>query len=167
MMADMLLRQERTLEKHEHEFVIRAINDNLKKFSERINHPNKLANAVFGAFGGSGGTSIYGPFARANLATPGVRLKLKPGKTITSFIALRGYWLASDDDSWTTARINNIGNQSDSYIGSQIEARIRWDVVQKNIRLETGAALLFAGDLMDNAGKTDTSYVYSQLVFSF
>lgn len=114
-----------------------------------------------------GPTSIYGAFARSNLSSPGLRLKLEPGKTITSFIALRGYWLASDSDSWTTARISNVGSQSDSYIGTQVEARIRWDVVPKNVRLETGAALLFAGDLMNNTGKTDTSYFYSQLVLSF
>lgn len=114
-----------------------------------------------------GPTGIYGPFARSNLSTPGLRLKLKPASNINSFIALRGYWLASDNDSWTTAGISNAPGQSDNYIGTQIEARIRWDVVPKNIRIETGAAYLFAGDIMDGAGKSDASYFYSQAVFTF
>ena len=114
-----------------------------------------------------GPTGIYGPFARSNLSTPGIRLKLKPTSNITGFLALRSYWLASDNDSWTTAGIANATGQSDNYIGTQIEARARWEVVPKNIRIEAGAAHLFAGDLMDSAGKSDATYLYSQVVFSF
>lgn len=114
-----------------------------------------------------GPTGIYGPFSRANLSTPGVRLKLKPVPNVTSFFALRGYWLVSDNDAWTTASIANVTGQSDSYIGTQIEGRIRWEVLSKNIRIEAGAAHLFAGDVMDGAGKSDATYLYSQAVFWF
>jgi len=37
----------------------------------------------------------------------------------------------------------------------------------KNIRIEVGAAHLFAGDVMDGAGKSDATYLYSQAVFWF
>ena len=114
-----------------------------------------------------GPTGIYGPFARANLSTPGIRLKLKPTANISSFLSLRGYWLASDNDSWTTASIANSAGQSDNYIGTQFEARIRWQAVPENIRIEAGGAYLIAGDVMNNAGKSDSTYLYSQLVFSF
>jgi hypothetical protein len=114
-----------------------------------------------------GPTGIYGPFARANLSTPGVRLQLKPAPNVTSFFALRGYWLASDNDVWPTARITNKAGQSDNYIGTQVEARMRWEVLPKNIRIEAGAAHLFAGDVMDGAGKSDATYLYSQLVLWF
>ncbi|MFT5397202.1 MAG: hypothetical protein ACI85N_002420 [Gammaproteobacteria bacterium] len=114
-----------------------------------------------------GPTGIYGPFARSNLSAPGIRLKLKPASNVTSFLALRGYWLVSDNDAWTTARITNVAGQSDNYIGTQIEARVRWEVLPKNIRIEAGAAHLLAGDVMDNAGKSDATYLYSQAVFWF
>ena len=114
-----------------------------------------------------GPTSIYGPFARANLSTPGLRLKLKPAHNISSFISLRGFWLADDDDAWTTAGIRNAPGASESYIGTQIEARLRWEVIPNNFRIETGAAHLFAGDLMDDAGKDDATYFYTQVVFWF
>ena len=81
--------------------------------------------------------------------------------------ALRGFWLASADDAWTTAAISNPAGQSENYIGTQIETRLRWDILPRNIRLEAGAAHIFAGDLMDQAGKKDVSYVYTQAVFSF
>ncbi|MEM6999075.1 MAG: alginate export family protein [Pseudomonadota bacterium] len=114
-----------------------------------------------------GPTGIYGPFARSNLSTPGIRLKLKPTLNISSFIALRAYWLASDNDAWTTAGISNVAGQSDNYIGTQLETRVRWDAVPGNIRIEAGAAHIFAGDLMNGAGKSDATYLYSQAVFSF
>ncbi len=114
-----------------------------------------------------GPTSIYGAFARSNVMTPGIRLKIKPAKTISSFVALRGFWLASDQDAWTTTGIRNLPSQSDKYIGTQAEARVRWDIKPKNLRLESGAAFLLSGDVMNNANKTDSSYFYSQVVVSF
>ena len=114
-----------------------------------------------------GPTSIYGAFARSNLSTPGMRLTVKPYKKVNVFVALRGFWLASDDDAWTTARISNTATQSENYIGTQIETRLRWDILPGNVRLEAGAAHIFAGDLMQSAGKSDSSYFYTQASFSF
>lgn len=108
-----------------------------------------------------GPTSIYGPFARTNLNSPGIRLTIKPRRKINLFAALRGFWLASDDDIWTTARISNTPGQSENYIGTQIETRLRWDILPGNLRLEAGAAHIFSGALMNNAGKNDTSYFYT------
>lgn len=114
-----------------------------------------------------GPTSIYGPFARANLVSPGTRLFFKPSVTTSGFIALRGYWLASDNDSWTTAGISNAPGVTENYIGTQIEGSLRWDVVPGNIRLEAGGAYLFAGDLMDHAAKDDVTYLFTQVEFFF
>ena len=114
-----------------------------------------------------GPTSIYGPFARSNLSSPGLRLTVKPHRKINLMMALRGYWLASDDDAWTTARISNLPGQSDNFIGTQFETRLRWDVIPKNLRLETGAAHIVAGDIMNNAAKNDSTYFYFQAVYSF
>ncbi len=112
-----------------------------------------------------GPTSLYGAFARSNLSTPGLRLKLKPATHVTSFVALRGFWLASADDAWTTGRITP--SDDNSYIGTQIEGRVRWDVLPGNLRLEAGLLHLFAGDVMDDANKDDSSYGYLQASFKF
>ncbi|MCK4494480.1 MAG: alginate export family protein, partial [Methylococcales bacterium] len=110
-----------------------------------------------------GPTSTYGPFARGNLNSPALRLNLKPSKNFSTLFSLRGFWLASVNDQWTGAAIND----TDAYIGTQIEARLRWDVLPKNVRLEGGIAHIFAGDLMKNAHKKDSTYVYSQMVLKF
>ena len=67
-----------------------------------------------------GPTGIYGAFARSNINSPGIRIKLKPTNNTSSFIAIRGYWLASNDDSWTTAGIRNPVGTDDNYIGTQV-----------------------------------------------
>jgi hypothetical protein len=134
--------------------------------------PNDAENNRFDTLYGArrfdfGPTGIYGPFARSNLISPGLRLKFKPATDMSSFIALRSYWLASDNDAWTTAGISNTVGQSDNFIGTQIEARIRWELLPKNIRIEAGAAHLFAGDIISGASKSAPSYLYTQAVFWF
>jgi len=134
--------------------------------------PNDAENNRFDTLYGArrfdfGPTGIYGPFARSNLISPGLRLKFKPATDMSSFIALRSYWLASDNDAWTTAGISNTVGQSDNFIGTQIEARIRWELLPKNIRIEAGAAHLFAGDIIYGASKSAPSYLYTQAVFWF
>lgn len=110
-----------------------------------------------------GPTSTYGAFARSNLHSPALRLNLKPLKSLTPMVALRGFWRASTADSWTTAGISG----APSYIGTQIEARLRWEPLPKNLQFEVGAAHLFAGDLMDQADKKDSNYAYTQMTVKF
>ena len=133
---------------------------------------NERFDTLFGArrfdFGPTG---IYGPFARSNLSTPGARLKLRPARDFKMFVAYRAYWLASDQDGWTTSGVGDVTGRSGSFIGSQIEARFRWDVRPGNYRFETGIAHLFAGEFMDaapNANREgDATYVYAQVLFNF
>ncbi|MCK5121795.1 MAG: alginate export family protein [Methylococcales bacterium] len=110
-----------------------------------------------------GPTSIYGAFARNNLHSPALRLNLKPIKSLKPMVALRGFWRASTADKWTTAGISG----SQAYIGTQIEARLRWEPLPKNLQIEAGVAHLFAGDLMDQAGKQDATYAYTQITVKF
>ncbi len=133
---------------------------------------NERFDTLFGArrfdFGPTG---IYGPFARANLSSPGIRLQLKPSGNFSGFIAYRGYWLASDTDAWTTSKVRDESGDTGSFIGQQIEVRIRWNLLPNSIRLETGIAHLFAGEFMDdapgNSGQGDATYFYSQVSFKF
>lgn len=137
--------------------------------------PNDGKNGRFNTLFGArrfdfGPTGIYGPFARSNINTPGVRLQLQPTQGVTAFFAYRAYWLASKKDTWTTSGVRDASGDSGSFVGSQLEMRLRWDVVPGNVRLETGAAHLFAGKFADDApngnDQGDATYVYTQLVFS-
>jgi hypothetical protein len=117
-----------------------------------------------------GPTSIYGAFARENINTPGLRLRLKPARRWTSFIDYRAVWLAQKRDEWVPNRVRDPTGRSGSFVGQQIEMRIRWHLLPGNVILEFGYAHLFAGEFIDkapNANRGDTNYVYSQIILDF
>ncbi len=139
-------------------------------------NPNDGSNERFDTLFGArrfewGPTGIYGPFARANLHTPGIRIQAKPHERVTTFIAYRGYWLASDQDAWTTAGVRDATGRANDFIGSQIELRVRFKLIPDNIMIEAGYAHLFAGDFIDEApnsnGQGDSDYLYTQIKLDF
>jgi hypothetical protein len=118
-----------------------------------------------------GPLGIYGPFERANIISPGLRLELKPNSNISVLFAHRGYWLASDKDAWTVAGVRDPQGDSGSFLGQQFEARLRWDIYPKNLLWEIGGAYLFKGKFADDApnanDESDSNFLYSQFTFSF
>ncbi len=114
-----------------------------------------------------GPTGIYGPFARSNLNTPGVRAQWQPLESVSGFLAYRGYWLASDRDVWATTGVRDTTGSSGSFIGSQLEFRIRWRLLPGNLMLEGGYAHIFSGRFMDEADNSpqngDVDYGYIAL----
>lgn len=118
-----------------------------------------------------GPTSLYGAFARTNLHSPGLRLQVKPHARVSSFVAARTFWLASKSDAWTTSGLSDSTGSSGNHIGTQVEIRVRWDILPGNLLLESGYAHLFAGEYLDNApgsnGSRDTDYFYTQAVIGF
>lgn len=139
-------------------------------------NPNDGENERFDTLFGArrfdfGPTSIHGPFSRMNINTPGIRLKLSPTENIKTFIAYRGFWLDSNKDAWVTTGVRDVAGDSGDFIGHQIEMRVRWNVVPKNLRLEIGFAHLFDGEFMKSAlnapDQGDVTYLYSQASFYF
>lgn len=116
-------------------------------------------------------TGIYGPFFRANLVTPGLRLRLRPAENVTSFVSVRAFWLAERRDAWVGSGLRDPTGRSGSYLGTQIEMRVRWDLFPGNLRLEAGWAHLFAGGFRDDAprsnGQGDVTYLYTQATLRF
>jgi len=138
--------------------------------------PNDQSNNRFDTLYGArrfdfGPTGIYGAFARHNLVSPGYRLIIKPRHNLNLMFAHRFYQLASAKDAWTTSGLSDSTGNSGKHIGNQAEIRIRWEVIPHNIRFETGAAYLFAGEFMENAPnsnqKNDANYLYLQTIFTF
>ncbi len=127
------------------------------------NHNNRF-DTLYGARRFDfGPTSIYGAFARSNINSPGIRITLKPNTKISTMFSVRGFWRASITDTWTTAGIN----ESNPYIGTQIEGRLRWDILPGNMRMETGFVHLISGDLMNAVNRNDVTYGYFQAAIKF
>lgn len=117
-----------------------------------------------------GPTGIFGAFARANILSPGLRLNLKTSSATQLMVTNRLHYLASDKDAWTTSGLVDPTGDSGDYVGDLLEARVRWDP-HANLRVEVGAAHLFAGDFVDDAPNAttqgDTTYGYLSTTLSF
>ncbi len=118
-----------------------------------------------------GPTGIFGPFARANLITPGYRITFNPWSNVQVMLAHRFHYLASDQDAWTTSGLVDATGNSGRFIGQFAEGRVRVELVPKNLKLEFGLAQLFAGGFIDEApnatGQGDTTYAYIGTTLSF
>jgi hypothetical protein len=118
-----------------------------------------------------GPTGIYGPFARANINSPGFRIQIDPLENLSAFMAFRAFWLASARDAWVTTGVRDPSGDSGKFVGSQLEFRLRWQPFPKNVTLEAGYAHLFSGRFIREAPnsplKGDSDYVYSQVTLAF
>ena len=115
-----------------------------------------------------GPTGIYGAFARSNVNSPGLRIEARPHTLIDGFLAYRPYWLAQARDGWTTTSLQDVNGTSGTFLGHQIEGRVRWQVLKSNATIETGFARLWLGGLPRNApsgdpDRSDPIYGYAQL----
>ncbi|MDH4383812.1 MAG: alginate export family protein [Caulobacter sp.] len=118
---------------------------------------------------GPGG--LYGPLARSNVMSPGVRLEVTPAKRLDATVFYRGLWLDQSRDAFGSTGLRDPAGRSGTFAGHQIEGRARYWLVPGNIRLEVGAAALIQGDFLKSVpgrtGEGDTLYGYSDLTFTF
>jgi hypothetical protein len=118
-----------------------------------------------------GPVGIYGPFNRTNLSSPGLRLSIIPSSATELMLSYRAFWRANSGDSWVAAKMANSTGDATTFLGQQIEARLRWELAPKNCQLEIGSAYLksrkYAKDVGHEAYKKDTFYNYLQLSFKF
>jgi len=139
--------------------------------SDPTDRRNEQFDTLFGARRFDfGPTSIYGAFARENINTPGLRLRLAPWPKWSAFIDYRAVWLAEARDEWVPNGVRDLSGNSGTFVGSQIEFRVRWNILPSNVLLELGYAHLFAGEFIDlapNSNGGDTNYVYSQVGLNF
>lgn len=113
-----------------------------------------------------GPTSLYGAIARSNVSSPGVRVAVAPHARVEAFAAYRLVWLASARDAWTTAGVRDPSGEAGSFVGQQIEARVRWHAVPKNLALELDVAYLRRGRFAREAPGTrdaPAAYIAAQL----
>ena len=118
-----------------------------------------------------GPTGIYGPFARRNLSSPGVRTEIQPAKNVRAMAALRGFWLASRYDAWAGTGVADPTGASGRYLGTQIEGRFRWTILPGNLQFEAGLAHIFEGGFAHRAPDAphqgNPTYGYMEVTATF
>lgn len=118
-----------------------------------------------------GPSGIFGPLGRSNLSSPGVRFEVTPSKSWDAMAFWRLAWLDSATDSFASTGVSDPSGQSGRFGGHQIEARVRYWVIPKAIRVELGGAALLRGTFLRNApAATDwgnSVYGFGDISFTF
>lgn len=113
-----------------------------------------------------GPTGIYGAIARTNSSSPGLRVELEPHPRVDAFVAYRLVWLASARDAWTTADLVDPSGRAGSFVGQQLEGRVRWHLWPGNLSLDVGGAGFARGEFARDAPRAREEtplYLYTQV----
>jgi hypothetical protein len=116
-------------------------------------------------------SGLYGAVARANVVTPGLRLEAVPSKAVDWFVTYHPMWLAERTDSFSTSGVRDPTGRSGSFAGHQIEARLRYWLVQDRLRIELDGLWLAKGRLLRDAPNAprsgNTRYLSTNITASF
>jgi len=115
-------------------------------------------------------TGIFGPFQRSNMASPGVRLMVKPIDRTYVFVQYRAWWLADDSHEWVGTNLRDPFGRSGNFVGQTFELRARWGL-RENLYLQAGYAHFAFGPFAEQAPGSpvtrDAHYGYLWTEFMF
>lgn len=118
-----------------------------------------------------GPTSIYGAISRTNLASPGVRLEVKPDMASDAYVMVRRIGLDSATDSFANSGVRDAAGLSGDNVGTQIEGRYRRWLVQDSVRMTLGAAYIARGEFLEDApnttGEDDPLFGFAEVQWTF
>jgi len=106
-------------------------------------------------------------FSWQNTITPKLRLSLKPTKKLSVDTSYGGYWLANASDAWVIPGRQDPGGDSGSFVGQEVEIRLRYRL-HRRLELEAGYAHFFPGGFVEETGPCDDAdmfYVQTTLRF--
>jgi hypothetical protein len=133
---------------------------------------NERFNPLFGERRfDTGPTGIYGPFQRANIVSPGVRLTFNPAPRWRAMIAYRNFRLAAARDAWVGSGWRDATGQAGRSLGRQLEASFNWTMIPNRLSIETGFADLHSGRFVKQtagaAYRGSARYFYTAVSTSF
>lgn len=121
-------------------------------------------------------TSIFGPFFRSNINTPGVRLSVQPRDDMTVRLKYRAWYLAQAKDAWVGSGLQDPTGASGNFLGQDFELRVTWQWVTDPtlIELDLGFDYFFKGsyvqrqaEIPGNPSARDGAYFYVQTEMRF
>jgi hypothetical protein len=96
-------------------------------------------------------SGLYNTVARTNIISLGLRAEAAPSKRLDAFAAYRPMWLASATDSFATTGVRDAAGLSGTFAGHQLEARVRYWLVPKRLRLEWDGLIMAKGRFLADA----------------
>jgi hypothetical protein len=106
---------------------------------------------------------LYNAIGRTNLTAPGLRLELTPSPRWDMFLGLKGLWLASETDAFSTTGVRDPSGESGRHAGNQLDVRLRRWLAPQRLRAEVNFVYLDKGRFLKTAPNAsdprDTVYV--------
>jgi hypothetical protein len=102
-------------------------------------------------------SGLYNAVARTNIISPALRAEVVPSKRLDAFAAYRPMWLASATDSFSTTGVRDASGRSGRFAGHQLEARARYWLVPKRLRLEWDGVIMVKGRFLEDAPNAPAS----------
>jgi hypothetical protein len=147
-------------------------------YASGTNNPNGKNSQTFdGLFGARrfelSATSLFGPFFRSNISSPGLRLLAHPYPTVKLNLKYRAWFLAQSRDVWVSSGLQDPTGDSGKFLGQDLEVRIQWHP-SPNFTIDAGYEHFFKGSYIKNQTaipgnppSNDTNYFYIQTEVMF
>jgi hypothetical protein len=118
-------------------------------------------------------TSIFGPFFRSNISSPGIRLETQTKRGVDLILKWRAWYLAQAKDEWVGSGLQDPTGAAGNYLGQDVEIRVRWSWGTYST-FDVGYDHFFKGSYVSNlaqipgnpaANDSDYFYIQSELRF--
>lgn len=113
-------------------------------------------------------TGIYGAFSRANVISSVLKWEFSPVAGYSAELGYRTGWVAEENDAHATSNVRDSLDETSTFIGQQLEARLRFNV-NEHILADFGAIYLHKGELLRDAVNAadagNTRYWYAQMTY--
>ena len=147
-------------------------------YASGTKNPNGSKSHTFdGLFGARrfelSATSLFGPFFRSNISSPGIRLITHPLPTLKLNLKYRAWYLARSKDEWVSSGMQDPTGDAGNFLGQDVEVRIQWHP-SPNFTVDAGYEHFFKGSYIKNQTNVpgnppsnDTNYFYLQTELMF
>lgn len=116
-------------------------------------------------------SGLYNAVGRANMSSPALRLEVTPDKRSDAFLSFRPLFLAERTDAFSTTGVRDQTGRAGRYAGEQVDARLRYWMIPKHVRLEVDGVYLRKSrfwQIAPNApNSADTRYLSFNMTASF
>ncbi|HNP60064.1 MAG TPA: alginate export family protein [Nitrospirales bacterium] len=118
-------------------------------------------------------TSLFGPFYRSNISSPGIRLILNPLPVLRLDLKFRAWYLAQSRDAWVNSGLQDPSGAAGNVLGQDLEVGVRWNP-SPNLSIDAGYDHFFKGSYITNQTNVpgnppaqNTNYFYIQTEVRF
>ncbi len=118
-------------------------------------------------------SSIFGPFFRSNISSPGLRLDLHTVRDVDMMVKWRVWHLAQSKDAWVGSGLQDSTGAAGNYLGQDVEIRARWRM-GTYLSFDAGYDHFFKGSYVTHLAQVpgnppakDSDYFYLQSEFRF